>query len=132
MPKLQDYREAHYDHTSKVSDNVRALSISAIGIIWIFKVQVGDGYQIPEELYFPVLLVFVAMALDFAQYIYSSIAWHYFFRSKEKDNVSEDEEIFAPPVINLLSYVFFYVKVLMICFAYYFIINFLISIVNWS
>ena len=132
MSNLQEYREAHYTNTGKVSDNVRTLSIAAIGIIWIFKIQnVGGGYQIPEALYYPVLLVFVAMALDFIQYIYGSIAWGIFFRIKEKENIKEDDELYAPPCINWPTYIFFYGKVIVIGFAYFFLIKFLMVSVSW-
>ena len=43
MPDLQEYREAHYHNTGKVSDNVRTLAISAIGIIWIFRTKSPEG-----------------------------------------------------------------------------------------
>jgi len=133
MSNLQEYREAHYTNTGKVSDNVRTLAISAIGIIWIFKSQNSDGsYEIPEELYYPILLVFIAMVLDFVQYIYGSIAWGFFFRKKEKEGVSESDELYAPHQINWPTYCLFYGKVVVISFAYFFVIKFLIGSVNWA
>lgn len=132
MPNLKEYREAHYTNTGKVSDNVRTLAISAIGIIWIFKTQhVNGSYQIPKELYCPVIFVFVAMALDFVQYIYGSIAWGVFFRNKEKAGVKEDDKLYAPPEINWPTYFFFYSKVAVISFAYFYLIKFLVGSVNW-
>lgn len=132
MSNLQEYREAHYMNTGKVSDNVRTLAISAIGIIWIFKIQnANGGYEIPAALFYPVLLVFIAMLLDFAQYIYGSIAWGLFFRKKEKEGKTEDEKIYAPTSITQPSYILFYSKVIVICFAYFFIIKFLTGSVNW-
>lgn len=151
IKSLQEYRESHYMNTGKVSDNVRMLSISAIGIIWIFKVQNGDGgYQIPEPLYLPVLWVFIAMALDFAQYLYGSIAWFLFFRGKEKeiqkrrdqlkaenkevtkeDREKSEKEILAPEEINYPSYTLFFGKVIAIGCAYYYLITFLAHAVKW-
>jgi hypothetical protein len=131
MPKLKDYRDAHYINTSKVSDNVRALALSAIGIVWIFKKQIGDGYQIPLDLYWPLLLVFIAMALDFFQYLYSSIAWFVFFRCKEKQKVNEDKEFDAPPKINWPSYTLFYGKVIAIGSTYVLLVVFLIHQIKW-
>jgi hypothetical protein len=131
MPKLKDYRAAHYTNTSKVSDNVRSLALSAIGIVWIFKKQIGDGFQIPSSLYLPLLLVFSAMALDFLQYLYSSTAWYIFFRCKEKQNIDEEKDFDAPPIINLPSYILFYGKVVTIGIAYLYLIIFLINQVRW-
>jgi hypothetical protein len=133
MPKLQTYREAHYTNTGKVSDNVRTLSISAIGIVWIFKTQnASGGYVIPGQLYYPILLVFAAMSLDFIQYLYGSIAWYMFFRLKEKAGIQEEVEILAPPAINCPSYIFFFGKVSTVGAAYFFIIKFLLSLVTWT
>ena len=133
MPKLQEYRDAHYTNTGKVSDNVRALSIAAIGIVWIFKSQNADGsYEIPEQLYYPVLLVFIAMAFDFIQYVYGSIAWGVFFRLKENNEVNEDSELYAPPSINWPTYILFYGKVIIIGFAYFYLTSFLIESVKWE
>lgn len=131
MPNLQTYREAHYSNSGRLSDNVRTLSISAIGIAWIFKTQnASGGYKFPDELYFPILLVFAAMALDFIQYLYGSIIWQLFFRSKEKAGIKEDAEILAHEVINLPSYVCFYGKILAVGLAYFFIIKFLLRSVT--
>jgi len=132
MPNLQEYRDAHYSNTGRVSENVRTLAISAIGVIWIFKTQSSDGtYEVPGALFHSVLFVFVAMLLDFMQYIYGSIAWGVFFRRKEIEGVKEGDELYASPTINLPTYIFFYGKVIVICFAYFFIIKFLIESINW-
>lgn len=133
MPNLQHYRETYYSFTEKVSTNVRNLSISAIGIVWIFKIQDHyGGYDIPAALYLPVILVLSAMALDFAQYLYASVAWGIFFRRKEKQGVTEDQELDASIYLNLPSSVFFYGKVLLIAPAYFFLVKFLMVSVHWG
>jgi hypothetical protein len=131
MPKLKDYRDAHYTNTAKVSDNVRALALSAIGIVWIFKKQTGDSYQIPSDLYCPLLLIIFAMSLDFFQYLYSSIAWFIFFRCKEKQGIDEEKDIKASERINWPSYTLFYSKVFIISLAYIYLIAFLIRQIKW-
>lgn len=131
MPVLDNYREAHYTHTEKLSDNVRTLAIAAVGIVWLFKQQLGDKFQIPEGLFLPLLLVIVALAFDFLQYLYSSIAWGCFFRSKEKQDISEEEEIYASKFLNYPSYFLFYGKVITIFMAYLLLIIFLSSKVSW-
>jgi len=71
------------------------------------------------------------MALDFAQYIYGSIAWWVFFRINEYRGVKETDELFAPTEINFPTYLLFYGKVGVIGFAYFYLISFLFSSVNW-
>lgn len=85
MPKLSKFREYHYESTAKVSENSRTLALSAIAIVWLFKTQNGDQYQVPDSLQIPLFLVVSAMALDFLQYVYRSIVWHIIFRRKESE-----------------------------------------------
>ncbi len=135
MAKLQKFRDYHYESTAKVSDNTRTLAISAIAIIWLFKVQVGTTYQVPNGLKIPLLLVFLAMALDFFQYVYRSIVWHYIFRAKEveleKNKITEDSELYVSASINLVAYIFFYTKVVALTFAYIYLISYLFQGVKW-
>jgi hypothetical protein len=133
MPKLQEYRERHYKATKQVSDNVRSLSLAAIGIVWIFKVQTANGgYQLPAGLYCPVLLIFAAMALDFLQSLYSSVAWYIVFRSKEEQKTSEDKDLKHSPKINWPSYTFFYTKIVCMAIAYGYLLYFLATRVLWK
>jgi hypothetical protein len=133
MPKLEDYRKKHYSATRQVSDNVRSLSLAAIGIVWIFKVQTDNGgYQLPEGLYCPVILIFAAMALDFLQSFYSSVAWFMVFRCNEKAEVAEDKELKHSARINWPAYTFFYAKIICMAMAYGYLLHFLATRVLWK
>jgi hypothetical protein len=132
MPKLQDYRERHYTFTRQVSDNVRSLSIAAVAIVWIFKQGTDAGYQLPAGLYWPVILIFAAMALDFLQSLYSSMAWFLFFRCKEKEGVTENDNLKHSPKINWPSYTFFYAKIVCMAVAYGLLLHFLAARVLWK
>lgn len=136
MPKLSKFREYHYESTAKVSENTRTLAISAIAIVWLFKVKTGQAYAVPHGLQLPLLLVILALALDFFQYVYRSIAWHVFFRIKEGqlDNklIDEETEIYASSWINFPSYVLFYSKILVFSAAYALLLYYLWGVVSWS
>lgn len=133
MPKLEDYRKKHYVATKQVSDNVRSLSLAAIGIVWIFKVQTANGgYQLPAGLYCPVILIFAAMALDFLQSFYSSVAWYMVFRCNEKDKVAEDQELKHSAKINWPTYTLFYAKIVCMAVAYGYLLYFLATRVLWK
>lgn len=135
MPKLAIFRQYHYDATVKVSDNARTLALSAIAIVWLFKEKVGNSYQVPNELFIPLLLVVITMTLDFLQYVYRSIAWHIRFRLDEKQlykgKITEETELYAPGWINIFAYVLFYGKVSVLIGAYYYLVSYFLSKVNW-
>lgn len=136
MPKLSVFRQYHYDATVKVSENTRTLSLSAIGIVWLFKKEVSGSYQVPIELLKPLLLVVIAMALDFLQYVYRSIIWHYIFRKEEgrlnKNEITEETELYANSSVNTAAYIFFYVKVVALVAAYYFLLTYFVRSIVWK
>jgi hypothetical protein len=136
MAKLQKFRDYHYEATVKVSDNTRTLALSAIGIVWLFKEEVGGSYVMPELLKIPILLVLVSMALDFLQYVYRAIVWHRIFRSKEallaQKKITESEELYVSACVNFLGYCFFYSKVIALSFAYLGLLQFFIVTVKWA
>ena len=118
MPKLQEYRETYYFYSGKVSDIVRTLSLSAIGIIWLLKKETDTGYQFSTPLYFSLAAVIICVVLDLAQYAYGAHIWKKFYREKENQNVSEEEDIYAPEEMNTLSYRIFWAKVFDMFTAY--------------
>lgn len=136
MPKLDKYREYHFEATTKVSENTRTLAVSAIAVIWLFKVKSAGAYQIPHELQLPLILVVCALSLDFLQQLYRSIAWHIFFRRKERDltqgKITEESEIYADSSINWISYTFFYLKTITIVAAYYLLLQYLLKTIAWT
>lgn len=136
MPKLSVFRQYHYDATVKVSENTRALSLSAIGIIWLSKKDIGGNYQVPMELITPLLLVVSAMALDFAQYVYRSVIWHYIFRKEEerlnKNEITEESELYVKTRVNTVAYIFFYTKVIVLTASYYLLLSYFVKSISWK
>lgn len=135
MPVLDKFRQYHYDATSKVSENTRTLALSAIAIVWLFKKEDGGVYMIPQGLLVPLALVILAMALDFFQYVYRSVAWHVIFRRRERllaeEEITEETELYVNPWVNFLAYCFFYAKVLCLAFAYWRLLVYFSGVINW-
>ncbi len=133
MPKLQTYRDFHFGATAKVSENTRTLALSAVAIVWLYKITNQDGsFSLPEELITPLLYVFGALAADFAQYLYSSIAWHIIFRLEErklsKGMINEDTELDGvEPWTNYVPYALFYGKTVLVGIAYYYILTYFLN-----
>ncbi len=136
MPNLDKFRQDHYDATAKVSENTRTLAISAIAIVWLFKKGDGGVYEVPEALLYPLLLVVLAMSLDFCQYVYRSIIWHIIFRKKEKElhdgAITEQTELYVHSYINFLGYAFFYAKIICLVFAYWTLLTYFLNTVKWT
>lgn len=136
MPKLQTFRQYHYDATAKVSENTRTLALAAIAMVWLFKKDAGGIYSIPEGLLLPLILVITALTLDFFQYVYRSISWHIAFLTQEKKlfnrEISEDDELYAGGCINFVSYTFFYGKIIVLVFAYIKLLQYLLDVFKWG
>lgn len=114
--KLEKYKEEAQYFTGKLSDINRYLAFAGIAVIWIFKQEIQGDYNIPNELFIPLLLFIVSLVLDFFQYIYGATIWTLFFRYHEKKKSKESEykdDIKAPKILSNISYVcFFYPKVI--------------------
>jgi hypothetical protein len=104
----------------------RSLAWAGIALIWVFKTDGPTGPVVPGELVTPGLYLAIGLALDLAQYVYGSLAWGAYHRWKEHwRRVSETEEFLAPRSINWPSNAFFWLKLLAIAFAYYFLVGYL-------
>jgi hypothetical protein len=130
MAKLSSFREGYYHHSGKVSDNVRSLCLSAVAIIWVFKQDAVGATNLPTPLYWALLWVFVALALDFAQYLYASSAWGIFVRLKERQHVADEQEITAPWILNWPSIAFFHLKTLSAILVYVQVFRHLYSVIH--
>jgi len=136
MPKLEKFRQYHYDATTKVSENTRTLAISAIAIVWLFKTESGGSHIVSGNLLLPLLLVVAALALDFFQYIYRSVVWHFIFRRREQElangAITEESELYESSWVNFLAYIFFYAKAFLLVVAYWKLGCYLYSVVKWA
>jgi hypothetical protein len=138
MANIDKFRQFHNEATAKVSENTRTLALSAIGLIWLFKHDVaGGGYQMPFNLFGPLRLIVIAMAFDFIQYVYRSIAWHIVFRNAERkldkgEIKEEDNNLYVPGWVNFMAYGLFYGKVVVLIIAYVELFCFLYSSIIWK
>ena len=111
------------------------MALSAIAIVWLFRRENGSAYEMPESLLQPLVLVLVAMSLDFFQYVYRSIVWHLLFRSKERklerEEITEQSELYIDSWINFPGYLLFYAKILCLVFAYWKLLDYFLHIVKW-
>jgi len=81
--KLAQWKESKDKYTTKLSDVNRYLGFAGIGIIWIFKTEVGGEYGISHDLLIPLILFVLSLGLDFGQYFYSAFVWTIFLKYHE-------------------------------------------------
>jgi len=121
---LSEYKAAFYTFSGKLSDINRQIAFAGIAVIWIFKDGQAPDFQINPELILPAIFLVSALAADIFQYVYQSIAWAIFHRKHEKKaDDGEDPDILAPPWMNIIPWIFFATKVLLVLAAYTLIIR---------
>jgi hypothetical protein len=116
--RRQDVRDAYYEFSGKLSDIARQLSFAAIALIWLFRVDVKGKATLPTQLRAAAVLVITALAFDFLQYCYQTVAWGILNRLKESRGVGPDVEFHAPVWINVPALVLFSAKLVGVAVSY--------------
>jgi hypothetical protein len=125
--KLADARSAYETLSGKVSDIVRQLALAGVGLIWLFRIGAEKNPELDQNLLRAALFIFLALLLDFLQYLVGTITWFWYFRSKEKQGVALDDEFLAPENLNWPTWALFYLKSISMLVAYLvYIIPFLV------
>jgi len=124
--KLNDARENYYFFSGKTSELIRQLGLAGIAIIWIFKRDVAGLPKVPPELIRPLWLIALGLAFDMLQYATSTLIWGTYQRHKELAGVNENAEFKAPRWFNWPGITLITLKVVVIAFAYVYIIRFLV------
>jgi hypothetical protein len=125
--KLQDYRNDFYSFSGKASDVSRQLAFAGIAIIWLFKKDSIPGTSIPHELLLPGIFIVVALALDIFHYCLGSIIWRVFYRTKEKEGVSERKELSHSDWLERPIWAVFCLKIFFVFLAYIYIFHYLLT-----
>jgi hypothetical protein len=125
--QLSDARSAYEALSGKASDIVRQLSLAGIGLIWIFRMGSDKEPVIDQGLLRAALFIFLALLLDFLQYLTGTIIWFLYFRFKETHGTLVSDEFLAPPQLNWPMWTLFYLKsgTMLVAYAVY-IIPFLV------
>jgi len=124
--KLADYRADFYTFSGKASDLCRQLAFAGIALIWVFKVNGAAGPSLPPALYWPSALIVSALAFDMAHYVVASVIWRTFFRQKEREGVTEnDESVSHSEWLEAPIWILFVIKILFVSSAYILLLSFL-------
>lgn len=124
--KLKDARENYYYYSQKTSEIVRQLGFAGIALVWVFKNDVEGRQTVPSELLPAALLIVIGLGVDLLQYVAGSLIWGIYNGLKERAETKEGTEFLAPRPINWPTLVLFWVKTIMMIFAYIYILRFLV------
>ncbi|MCL2327099.1 MAG: hypothetical protein FWC39_01160 [Bacteroidetes bacterium] len=127
--KIDGYKSVYEKASGKLSDISRNIALAGFALIWIFT-KTDTQTIIPKELILPAIFLVVSLTCDILQYAYKTIVWAIIFRCKEKEikrkRWKQDKEFKHSPALNIVTWVFFCVKIVLVLLAYSLILKFLI------
>jgi len=125
--KLSDYKATYEEASGKVSDLTRQMALAGIAIVWIFRQPDVQANIICKELIPPLLFFITSLTFDILQYIYKTVAWAIFFRTKENQTKKKnpDPPMTANPIMNYPTWTLFALKVIFLIIGYIFIFIYL-------
>ena len=116
--KLADANESYQFYSGKASDISRQLSLAALGIVWIFKVDHAGASTLPHALLLPSLLAVSALTVDLLQYVYGAIVWGWIRRREEKIHRGPEVDFFVRREVNWPTIGFFFLKIALTATCY--------------
>ena len=117
--KLASAREAYEALSAKASEIARQLSLAGIALIWLFKSGTSTNAVLDRGLLRAALFIFLAITLDFLQYLAGTAIWFMYFRYKEKRGITEEDGFEAPEQLNWPTWSLFCLKSAMMLIAYF-------------
>lgn len=133
--KFKETKEAYYEYSGKASEILRKLAFAEIATIWLFCILINGSIHMPNQLVLPLTLIVASLIADFLQYLIGTIVWGIFHRTKElkrdengKKLYNDESEISAPRWINWPHNSMFVIKVILMIFASFQLISYLVSI----
>lgn len=125
MMKLSEIRVAYEELSCKLSEINRQLCFAGFAVIWIFN-KSENNISVPIELYYPAFFFILSLSADIFQYIYSSLAWYFYYISKrEKGKEDSTIEINEPECLNIPAWLFFFLKLVFLVIGYFLLGKFL-------
>lgn len=126
--KRLDVRVAYSDFSASTSEKVRQLSFAALGIIWVFRPP--SDFRLTTTLVLAGTFAVVALAFDFLQSLYGTVAWGILHRRKELAGVDDEHVFKAPRQINWPTNTLFVVKVVALVACYSLLLRHLVHLVQ--
>jgi hypothetical protein len=122
--KLADCRAAYQDYSAQASELSRKLGFSGIALIWVFKSSTDGVPTLPKPLFVPAFWIVLSLALDLMQYLFGAFSWGSYARVQELRGVKAETEFNAPRYVNWGALSAFWLKLLSISIAYWYLLKF--------
>ncbi|HPB67921.1 MAG TPA: hypothetical protein PLT76_08735 [Candidatus Omnitrophota bacterium] len=123
--KLKNLKEIKDEDSKKVSEITRNLGIVGIGVIWIFKIEVGSVVSVPWELLPPAFFLVLGLSLDLLHAVVRYLIYSIFYFIKEKEcSQDKGKEFTLPEWFRRVITFFFLGKVAAIVWAYVLLMQF--------
>jgi hypothetical protein len=133
LMKLDHVREAYEALSARASEIVRQLSLAGVALVWLFRSEKFGSPELPPPLVSAALFFFLALLLDFLQYLSGTMIWHIYFRRKENQGAKLESQVSAPVQLSWPTWIIFYAKSLTVVFAYaWYVIPFLAHRFVWG
>ncbi|KJG18388.1 hypothetical protein [Photobacterium angustum] len=126
---LKDCRENYYALSGSLSSVTRQLAFAGIAVCWVFSVKSKTGYLLDKQLVLSILFFCLGLLLDLLQYFYSSAAWGFYSRYKEKRVPNDDHDFLAPRWINWPTLLLYWTKPISVMAGFFVLFNFFSSFV---
>ena len=132
--KLSEYKQDYYQISGLASSTSRQLAFAGIALIWIFKTGNSPPIALPKDLLFPSGFLIFGLACDLLQYLFATVIWGSFHRyhEKKKNAIEEDSTIGAPKYLNWPTNLLFYSKILSVLIAYYFLLKYVWTAIEFT
>lgn len=130
---LSGFLELARFFSTQASAANRSLALGGIAIIWLFK-KPEKGPIVSGLLNLPLFFLALSLALDLLQYFIGGAAWNWFYERKYREwerqrfNAAFAKDIEAPNYISRPITWLFYLKIMSMVAAYFFIIRYLVGI----
>lgn len=119
----KDLKEAYEYPSKQTSEILRYLALAGVAIIWMFKEEVDGKRTIPDELFWPLLLIICGLLVDFFHYAFLAHTHHRCFVTADRSA----EKIDVPPWYAMVGWVMWYIKIAIVLVGYGFLLRYLSS-----
>lgn len=131
MSTLKDFRDSYSELSGTASLVSRQLGFAGIALIWIFKSDLPGGmFKLEPQLYSAGIFIVLSLAFDLAQYLFGSLIWGAYCRHKERVGITDGMHIEAPPYFNWPAIGCFWMKLVLMVAAYFYLLIFLLGHVS--
>lgn len=120
--RLSEIDKTKNEATGKVSDVGRQLAFAGIATVWLLR-DGGAERPISGLLLKALIVLSIALLIDFLQYVYCSRVWRKFYNEQYEAHQDDDARIDIPDSLANKTYLFFWAKIWFLGLGYVFLLT---------